>query len=134
MQLIAYLNFDGNCREAFDFYAQVLGGTVRRFSYGDSPMAADMPKETHERTMHAQLEAHGAVLQGADGPPGSSTAAGCVNIQVDDVAEAERIFAAISAGGSVQMPIDETFWAHRFGMCVDKFGKGWMVNCLKPMQ
>lgn len=57
----------------------------------------------------------------------------CVNAQVAGVAEAERLFAALAEGGSVQMPLQETFWAQRFGMLTDRYGKGWLVNCPKPM-
>lgn len=134
MQLIPYLDFDGQCREAFDLYARVFNGKIsQRFTYGESPMAAQTPPEGHGRIMHTQLECAGTVLMGADGPPQSHANKGCVNIQVEDTAEAERIFAALAEGGSVQMPIGETFWALRFGMLTDRYGKGWMVNCLKPM-
>lgn len=134
MRLIAYLNFDGDCREAFDFYRDALGGEiVARFTYGESPMAADLPPETHGRIMHSQLVAGGATLMGADGPPTQAPAGQgtCVNIDVDDIADAERIYAALSAGGTVQMPLQETFWAHRWAAFVDRFGKPWMVNCMK---
>jgi PhnB protein len=133
MQFIPYLAFDGQCKEAFDFYAQVFNGKVTRFTFGESPMAADMPAAAHSRIMHSELSSDGAVFMGADGPPDSHSNKGCVNVQVDSVAEAERIFAALSQGASVQMPLAETFWAHRFGLLTDRYGKGWMVNCRKPM-
>lgn len=134
MRFIPYLDFDGQCREAFDFYARVFNGRItQRFTYGESPMAAQMPPETHARVMHSQLESADTVLMGADGPPHSHSNKGCVNIQVDSPAEAERIFADLSDGATVQMPLGETFWAHRFGMLTDRYGKGWMVNCLEPM-
>jgi PhnB protein len=131
MQFIPYLDFDGQCREAFDFYARVFQGQVTmRMTYGESPMAKEMPPETHGRVMHSQLESGSAVLMGADGPQNSPNK-GCVNIAVDTPAEAERIYAALIEGGSVQMPLQETFWAQRFGMLTDRYGKGWMVNCMK---
>ena len=134
MQFIPYLDFDGQCREAFDFYATVFKGQITmRMTYGESPMAADMPQETHSRVMHSQLESAGGVLMGADGPPHDASNRGCVNAQVDTPAEAERIFSALSDGAEIQMPLAETFWAHRFGMLVDRYGKGWMVNCMKPL-
>ena len=133
MKFIPYMDFDGQCSEAFDFYQRIFAGKVARFTYGESPMAADMPAATHNRIMHAQLETAGTVLMGADGPPHSQSNKGCVNIQVESAAEAERIFAALSEGASVQMPLGETFWAHRFGMLTDRYGKGWMINCMKPM-
>lgn len=134
MRLIAYLNFQGRCREAFAHYRDALRGEITQsMRYGDSPMRDQMPPETHELVMHCQLEVGGAVLMGADGPPphadvGQGT---CVNVDVDTVAEAERIYAALSAGGTVQMPLQETFWAHRWGAFTDRFGKPWMINCMK---
>jgi PhnB protein len=132
MQFIPYLDFDGQCREAFDFYAGIFRAKVTmRMTYGESPMAADMPVETHGRVMHSQLESASGILMGADGPPHQASSRGCVNIQVDSPAEAERIFHALADGGEVQMPIAETFWAQRFGMLTDRYGKAWMVNCMK---
>ena len=134
MRLIAYLNYDGRCREAFDAYRDALGGEiVMRFTYGESPMRDDMPPESHGMIMHCQLDVGNAVLMGADGPP-PHTASGqgtCVNIDVDGIEEAERIYAALSEGGTVQMPLQETFWAHRWASFVDRFGKPWMINCMK---
>lgn len=132
MQFIPYLDFDGQCREAFAFYAAVFNARIPMcMTYGESPMAGEMPPETHGRVMHTQLESAGGILMGADGPPHQTSNRGCVNIQVDTPDEAERIFHALADGGEVQMPIAETFWAHRFGMLTDRYGKGWMVNCMK---
>ncbi|GAA5003464.1 VOC family protein [Pseudoluteimonas lycopersici] len=139
MQFIPYLNFDGNAREAMDFYAAVFGGEVtQRFTYGESPMAEECGPASADHVMHSQLEipaktGGSAMLMGADGPPPHEAGSTCVNIAVDTPQEAERIFAALSEGGSVQCPIAETFWAHRFGLLTDKYGKGWLVNCLKPV-
>jgi len=134
MKFIPYLDFDGQAREAFDFYAKAFNGKITmRMTYGESPMAKDMPPETHDRVMHSQLETPSSILMGADRPPNTASSKGCVNIAVDDAAEAERVFKALSEGGEVTMPIAETFWAHRFGMLTDRYGKAWMVNCLKSM-
>ncbi len=137
MQLIAYLNFDGQCNEAMAFYARALGGKVSvLMTYREAPaeMRAQMPPETLDRVMHSQLESAGAVLMGADGPPpyDRKSSGLAVNVMVDTPAEAERVFAALAEGGHVNMPIAETFWAHRFGGLVDRYGKPWMINCLKP--
>lgn len=133
MQLIAYLNFDGRAREAMDFYADVFGAQVtQRFRYGDSPMCDEMGPEYRDRIMHSQLEIAGATLMAADGPPPHAPGSTCVNIVVDAPAEAERVFHALAEGGQVHMAIEETFWAYRFGALQDRYGKGWMVNCLKP--
>ena len=133
MQFIAYLSFEGNAREAMDFYATAFGGTVtQRFTYGESPMCREMGPDAGNGIMHSQLEAGGGVLMGADGPPPRGAGGTCVNILVDTPEEAERVFAALAEGGTVHMPIAETFWARRFGALQDRFGKGWLVNCLKP--
>jgi PhnB protein len=133
MQFIPYLDFDGQCREAFDFYATVFNGNITfRMTYGESPTASEMPAATHSRIMHSQLESAGGILMGADGPPHKESNRGCVHLPVDTPAEAERIFNALVAGGEVQMALQETFWAKRFGMLTDRYGKAWMVNCMKP--
>ena len=138
MRLIPYLNFDGDCRQAFDFYAKALDGELigAPMTYGESPMADQCPPETHARIMHAQIDADGATLMGADGPPDMAQrkSATCINVDVKSVEEAERIFAALSEGGKIDMPMAETFWAKRWGALTDRYGKPWMVNCMKPMQ
>jgi PhnB protein len=134
MQFIAYLNFNGNCRAAFDVYRDVFKGEITmRMTYGDSPMRDQMPADGHDQIMHSRLEADGAILMGADGPPPHDAKDGntCISIQVRSIEEAERIFHALSAGGEVQMPLHETFWAHRWGSFSDRFGKPWMINCMK---
>lgn len=134
MQLIAYLNFDGQAREAMDFYARALGGRITgRFTYGESPMAGEMPPDSHDKVMHTCLEVDGGgTIMGADGPPPHAAGSTTINVMTDTAEEAERVFEALAEGGTVHMPIAETFWAHRFGALQDRYGKGWMVNCLKP--
>lgn len=132
MRVIPYLNFDGQCAEAFRFYERVLGGTIEAMmTHGDSPIAGDVPSEWHDRIMHARLVVRGQVLMGSDSPPGHHhTPQGMsVSLHVDDPADAERIFHALAEDGTVTMPIQRTFWAERFGMLVDRFGTPWMVNC-----
>jgi PhnB protein len=92
-----------------------------------------MPSEWGDRIMHARLQVGDAVLMGSDSPPdrAESPKGFCVMLQIDDPAEGERIFRALGDGGTVQMPYEETFWAHRFGMVVDRFGIPWMINCEK---
>ena len=130
MRANPYLTFNGNCKAAFELYAKVLGGTPEIMTYGQSPAAEQTPKEQHDRVLHAHLKAGDVVLMGSDAPPqffsqpqGFSVAIGGVTPE-----EAERIFRALSEGGMVKMPIAETFWAARFGMCVDRFGTPWIVN------
>lgn len=133
MRVTPYLNFDGNCAEAFAFYADLLGGTVDAMTHEGTPMADELPPEWHGRIMHACLKAGDVELMASDSPPGRHQAAqgSYVSLHVDGVADAERIYAALAEGGAVQMPLEKTFWAARFGMVVDRFGTPWMINCEK---
>jgi PhnB protein len=132
MQLIAHLNFNGNCETAFNFYAKTLGGKVTfMMKLGESPMADKVPAEMKDKIMHATLEVpDGGVLMGADHPQGKkvSPTGFCVSVQVKDTSEAERIFRGLSEGGQVQMDFQKTFWSPGFGMCIDRFDIPWMVN------
>jgi PhnB protein len=137
VQIVPYLNFDGNCAEAFRFYERVLGGRIEAIlTHGDSPIAAQVPAEWADRVMHARLTVGDQVLLASDAPPGQYvTPRGMyVLLDVETAEEAERVFAALAEQGQVTMPIEPTFWAVRFGMCVDRFGIGWMVNCSLPME
>jgi PhnB protein len=134
MQIVPYLNFNGQCKAAFEFYEQCLGGKiVAMFTYGDTPAAEHVSAGSRDRIMHARLVAGDAVLMGSDSPPEMFEAMKglYVSLLVDTTQEAERIFHALAEGGAVVMPIEETFWAERFGMVVDRFGTPWMINCEK---
>ena len=135
MRLNTQLNFDGNCRAAFEYYAKCLGGKITlAMTYGESPMAAQVPAGDHGKIMHAALEIGGQLLTGADVPAGryGKPQGFDVLLSLENADEAERIFQALEDGGSVQMPMQQTFWALRFGMVTDRFGIPWMVNCGKP--
>ncbi|HSG41418.1 MAG TPA: VOC family protein [Thermoanaerobaculia bacterium] len=131
MQFIPYLNFDGQCEEAFRFYERCLGGKLEITTHGDSPIAEHVPPEWHQRIMHARLTVGDAVLMASDSQPGEhvNPQGMYVALQIDDPAEAERIFQALAENGTVLMALEETFWADRFGMLVDRFGIQWMINC-----
>ncbi|HLK60628.1 MAG TPA: VOC family protein [Chthonomonadaceae bacterium] len=134
MQLNPYLSFNGQCQAAFTYYQQVLGGEiVAMLNYADSPVADQTSPEWRNKIIHARLIVGDKVLMGSDSPPQyqTETKGMCVALGVDDATEAERIFNALSENGTVQMPIQETFFAIRFGMCIDQFGIPWMVNCEK---
>ena len=135
MQWNPYLAFDGRCKEAFEFYEKCLGGkVVAMIPYGDTPAKEHMPASTGDRIMHARIVLGDQVLMGCDAHPEMPYEGirGCdVAVQVKTPAEAERLFAALSEGGTVQLPIGETFWAVRFGMLTDQFGVPWMINCEK---
>lgn len=136
MQLSPYLMFDGTCEAAFKFYERCLGAKLEAMmTYGGSPMEAQFPAEWRAKIMHACLIKDGQMLMGSDSmPQGHEAPQGIsVSIGISDPAEAERIFHDLAAGGTVKMPIQETFWAARFGMLVDRFGIPWMINCDKPI-
>jgi PhnB protein len=136
MQLVPYLNFDGQCEAAFKFYEQCLGGKiVAMHTYAEMPASQRMSPESRHQIMHARLVVGDAVLMGSDCPPGHFEAPKgiSVSLHIDDPAGAERIFHALAEGGTVRMPIEETFWAVRFGMLVDRFGTPWMINCEKAV-
>ena len=134
MKLIPYLHFDGQCREAFDFYARVLGGTIGiTMTYGQAPIPTHVAEEAKDRIMHMVLHAREITLMGSDRQPGKTeTASGFhLSLHPTDPAEAERLYGALADGGAVHMPLQETFWAHKFGMVADRFGTPWMVSCDK---
>ena len=137
MNVSPYLILDGTCEAAFAFYAKTLGAkivTTKKFR--DVPEACEgIPESALDRTMHVALQIGDTVLMGSDSHPMfpyEGIKGASVSVSVDDAAEAERVFAALAKGGNVQMPMGETFWSVRFGMCVDQFGVPWMVNCDKP--
>jgi PhnB protein len=135
MQLNPYLSFDGRCEAAFKFYEKVLGGEISAMvTFGETPMKEQMPAEWHGKIAHARLIIGDHVLMGGDPPPEHYQAPKgiTVTLTIDEPAEAERLFKALSEGGTVTMPIAETFWAPRFGMLVDQFAIPWMVNCERP--
>ncbi|WP_410209415.1 VOC family protein [Aquirhabdus sp.] len=136
MELNIYLSFKGQCEEAFNFYAKVLGGTITmKFTHKDSPMAAETAPEWLDKIMHMRMNIGQSVLMGADMPEGHQVTPQGFNasLQIKDPAEAERVFAGLAENGTIHMPIAETFWAQRFGMLVDQFGIPWMINCEKAM-
>ena len=132
MQVNTYLTFNGQCEGALKFYEQCLGGKVEAMmTYAESPMANQVTSEWGTKILHARLMVGDKALMGSDAPPeryekpqGFSVALG-----IDNPAEAERIFQVLAENGTVTMPIQQTFWAVRFGMLVDRFGIPWMVNC-----
>lgn len=135
MQFIPYLSFDGRCEEAFEHYHACLGGEiVAMLRYSEMPNSEETDAATRDKIAHARLVVGDAVLMASDAPPQfqAKPQGFEVAIQVDDPAEAERIFEALGKGGNVTMPLQETFWAKKFGMFVDRFGVPWMVNCEKP--
>ena len=135
MKTNPYLSFNGNCADAFRFYEKVLGGKILALmTWADTPMANDMPAEARSQIVHARLQIEDDILMGGDAPGGRYEAPKGITVTINIVqpSEAERLFSALSEGGNVTMPIQETFWAQRFGMVTDRFGTPWMINCEKP--
>ena len=135
MQMNPYLYFDGNCEAAFKFYEKVLGAKIDALmTHEGTPAAGQVPAEWRKKILHARMSVEGQVLLASDAPPGRYDAPKgySVSVQLNNPVEAERIFHALAENGQVRMPIQETFWAARFGMCVDRFGIPWMINCEKP--
>jgi len=132
MELNPYLTFDGQCEAAFQFYERCLGGKiVTMMNHKDSPIADQVPADWGKRIMHARLTVGDSVLMGSDSPPEhyEEPKGFSVALQLKQPAEAERVFQALAEGGTVLMPIQQTFWATRFGMLVDRFAIPWMINC-----
>jgi len=133
MRLNPHLAFDGRCREAFEFYKRCLGGEIlTMLAYGDSPMSEQAPAEWRGKILHATLTVDGnIVLYGADAMPGAYQPPRGFHLAVaiKEPAEAERVFRELAENGTVQMPLQKTFWAVLFGMVTDRFGVSWEINC-----
>ena len=134
MKLNPYLFFNGQCEAAFKFYEKCVGGKIEAMlTHEGTPAEQDVPPEWRKKILHARLTVGDQVLMASDAPPEryEQPKGFSVSLNIDDPAEAERIFHALAEKGKVQMPLEQTFWAIRFGMCVDRFGIPWMVNCEK---
>ena len=135
MQVNPYLFYNGNCEAALRFYQKVLGAKIEAtFPYDGAPAEMQVPPEWSKKIMHSKISIDGEVIMASDAFPGhfQPPQGFSVSLQVEDPADAERRFNALSEGGSVTMPFAKTFFSNGFGMCVDQFGIPWMVNC--PME
>jgi PhnB protein len=135
MQVNPYLFYNGNCEAALKFYQKVLGAEIEAMlTYDGGPADMPIPPDYKKKVMHAKISIDGEVIMASDAPPGNFRAPQgfSVSLQVEDPADAERRFKALSEGGTVNMPFAKTFFSKGFGMCVDQFGIPWMVNC--PME
>ena len=135
MALSIYLNFNGNCREAFEFYRSVFGGEFDNIqTFGDGPDDFLVPADERDHVMHVSLPVGGSVLMGSDTPSWSPepTEAGnnfAISYAPGTHEEADQLFARISDGGTVTMPLEDMFWGAYFGSCTDRFGINWQLNC-----
>lgn len=136
MKLHTYLNFGGNCAEAFRFYEQHLGAKILiLMTFGQAPDQSQIPAGQKGNVMHARITIGDTDVLGSDVPPERFDPMRSVylSLGVDSIAEAERIYNLLSDGGQIFMPMAETFFAHRFAMLRDKFGTSWMILNEKPM-
>jgi len=133
MTMRTYVNFAGTCTEAFRFYEEHLGGTISMMmTHGEAPDQSRARPELKNAVLHARISIGGTLLMGADIPNAEPMRSAYLSLGVDSDAEAERIFSALSDGGQVFMPMQETFFATRFGQLRDRFGINWMVIHERP--
>jgi PhnB protein len=134
MKLHTYVNFAGKCTEAFRYYEQHLGGKIgMMMTHGQAPDQSRVPAEWKDAVLHASISIGDTDLMAADIPTAEPMRSAYLSLYVDNDAEAERVFSALSDGGRVFMPMQETFFATRFGQLQDRFGINWMVLHARPM-
>ena len=132
MQLNGYLFFNGNAEEVLNFYRDALGGEVEIMRFEGSPAASSAPPDWGNKVMHGVLRSPAGQLMASDASkdhmknPGDNFA---LSFSTEVEPEADNAFSKLSAGGTVTMPFEKTFWGAKFGMFTDKFGIKWMVNC-----
>lgn len=133
MKVAPYLFFTGHCAEAFKAYETIFGGRIEAMMrYSEMPGDAGPPPSDPDSIMHACLMLGDQMLMASDAPPERSEGpmqSVSVSVTLDTPAEAERVFAALSEGARIKMPMAPTFWAPRFGMLFDRFGTHWMIAC-----
>ncbi len=134
MTLSTYLTFDGDCKEAFDFYKSVFGGDFMACqTFADGPPEMGASEDDKDRIMHVSLPIGDSVLMGSDTMPGygDPLAKGnnfSISYAPSSKEDADEKFAALKVGGVEKMELQETFWGSYFGMCTDQFGVNWMLN------
>lgn len=132
MRVQPYLIFNGDCAAAFKFYESTFRGKIEFMQpFGETDAAAHLPPEDHSLIMHAHLTVGDSEIMGSDAPGGryAKPQGIYVSMQFDTPEEADRVFAVLAQGGTIEMPIGETGWARRFGMVIDRFNIPWMINC-----
>ena len=133
MRLHTYLNYGGNCADAFRFYERHLGGKITMMmKHGESPDQSQVRPEWKDAVLHARISIGGVELAGADIPNAQPMRSAYLSLNPDSHADAERIFAALADGGEVLMKMEETFFASRFGEVRDRFGINWMILRQRP--
>ena len=138
MMLNTYLTFNGNCRKAFEFYRSVFGGEYSEFqTFAQAPDETGVPEAEKDRVMHVSLPIGSSVLMGSDrcsnfGPPPLVGDNFAISIVGQSKEHCDEVLAKLSDGGTVKMPMGETFWGGYFGMWTDRFGISWMINYVLP--
>jgi PhnB protein len=128
MKLDIYLNYNGNCEQAFRFYEQHLGGKITMMmTHGQQPDQANVPANWKGAILHARIEIGQTVLMGADIPRSEPMRSAYLTLTLSTAEEAERLYALLADGGQIFMKMEETFFASRFAMLRDKFGTSWML-------
>ena len=137
MKLHTYLNYGGNCEQAFRFYEKHLDGKITMMMrHGESPDASNVPPDQKNAILHANMTIGETQLMGSDVPPGrfEPMRSAYLSLSVESIEKAESVYALLSDGGQIFMPMAETFFAFRFAMLRDKFGTSWMILNERPMQ
>jgi PhnB protein len=135
MKMYTYVNFAGRCAEAFRYYQQHLGAKIgMMMTHGEAPDQTHVKPELKDAVLHARLSVAGTELMGADIPTAEPMRSAYLSLLVDSDGEAERVFSALSDGGQVFMPMQETFFATRFGQVRDRFGINWMILHERPQR
>jgi PhnB protein len=134
MRVSPHLVFDGQCKDAFEYYRRVLGGELGMLTYGDSPAANEVDPKWHDRIVHATLKVGDFDLAGADALPQDfeKPQGFYVLLHVEGAGEAARIFGELAVGGTVRVPFGPTFWSPGFGVLLDQFGVPWEVGIAEP--
>ena len=134
MRLYTYVNFAGRCAEAFRYYEQHLGGRIGMMTtHADAPDRTNVKPEWKHLVLHARMTIGGTDLMGADIPTAEPMRSAYLTLLADGDADADRVWAALADGGQVFMPLQETFFATRFGQCRDRFGINWMIIRERPI-
>ncbi len=135
MLLNTYVNFAGKCKEAFRFYEKHLGGRIEMMmTHGEAPDQSRVDLNWKDAVLHARVSIGGVNLLGADTPDAQPMRSAYLTLSVDSDAEAERIFSLLAKDGEIFMPMEETFFATRFGQLRDRFGINWMILHGRPME
>jgi PhnB protein len=130
IKLDIYVNYPGNCEEAFRFYEQQLGGKITMMmTHQQQPDTSAIPKNWGNAILHARIEIGDTILMGADIPNAEPMRSAYLTLRLGSIEEAERVYVLLSTDGQIFMKMEKTFFASRFAMLRDKFGTSWMLLC-----